>query len=121
MARRTGRPTAYRKKYDKLALNYCLLGATDKELADFFEVSERTINAWKAAQPTFLQSIKRGKAQADAEVASRLYERACGTPRDPREGPMPGRGGRYGFGCWPDQALKTRRGRLVSSSAGGRR
>ena len=78
MARRTGRPTAYRKKYDKLALNYCLLGATDKELADFFEVSERTINAWKAAQPTFLQSIKRGKAQADAEVASRLYERACG-------------------------------------------
>lgn len=72
------RPTDYRGEYDELAYKYCLLGATDKRLAEFFDVSEQTINAWKKAQPTFLESIKRGKQQADAEVADSLFKRATG-------------------------------------------
>lgn len=74
----TGRPSRYREEYAEQAFKLCLLGATDNDLANFFEVSERTVNAWKAAHPEFLQSIKRGKVQADAEVASRLYQRAIG-------------------------------------------
>lgn len=68
----------YKKDYDQLGYNYCLLGAKDTELAEFFSVSEQTINAWKKAHPTFLESIKRGKSVADGNVANSLYNRAVG-------------------------------------------
>ena len=73
-----GRPTLYKEEYAEQARKLCLLGSTDAELADFFEVSEQTVNAWKTAHPEFLESIKKGKAQADANVADRLYQRAMG-------------------------------------------
>lgn len=47
-------------------------------MADFFQVSEATLNNWKAVHNEFLESITRGKAGADAEVAAKMYERACG-------------------------------------------
>ena len=73
-----GRPTAYREEYDEQAFRLCLLGATDAELGKAFGVSEVTINAWKKEFPSFLKSIHAGKDEADACVAERLYERACG-------------------------------------------
>lgn len=73
-----GRPTSYKEEYAELAFNYCLLGATDSELATFFDVSEQTINSWKEKQPKFLESLKKGKDQADARVASSLFNRALG-------------------------------------------
>lgn len=76
--RPVGRPSGYDPAWNDLARKYCLLGATDAELASFFEVSEVTINAWKNEHPDFLKSIKEGKEQADANVASRLYSRAMG-------------------------------------------
>ena len=72
------RPTQYKEEYAELAYNYCLLGAIDKELAQFFDVSEKTINTWKEKHPEFLQSLKRGKQQADAKVAQSLFHRATG-------------------------------------------
>lgn len=73
------RPTAYREEYDEQAFKLCLLlGATDAELADFFGVSETTVNNWKKAHPSFLESLKAGKDQADSGVAGRLYRRAMG-------------------------------------------
>lgn len=74
----TGRPTAYKEEYAELAYKFCLLGADDKKLAEFFEVKEQTINNWKKAHPEFFESIKRGKVIADAEVADSLYKRATG-------------------------------------------
>lgn len=73
-----GRPTLYRKVYDKQALKLCLLGATDAELAAFFDISRDTIMEWRAAHRTFSDSIARGKVAADAEVAHSLYQRAIG-------------------------------------------
>ncbi len=73
-----GRPTRYKKEYAELAYNYCLLGATDKQLADFFEVTDRTIDRWKKSHPEFCLSLKRGKVVADAEVAESLFKRAKG-------------------------------------------
>ena len=73
-----GRPSRYKAEYDDQAYKFCLLGATDARLGEFFGVSEQTINAWKAAHPTFLESIKRGKEVADAEIAHALYHRAKG-------------------------------------------
>ena len=73
-----GRKSAYKEEYNQLAENYALLGATDKEMADLFSVTERTFNKWKKDYPEFLQSLKKGKNIADANVASRLYNRAIG-------------------------------------------
>ena len=74
-----GRPSDYKARYAEEAYKLCLLlAATDVELADFFEVTEKTINNWKKSHSDFLQSIKEGKEQADANVGQRLYERAMG-------------------------------------------
>lgn len=73
-----GRPTRYKSEYAEQARKLCLLGATDEALADFFEVSKVTINAWKKAHPEFLNSLKIGKQIADANVADSLYNRALG-------------------------------------------
>lgn len=72
------RPTKYEEAYAEQARKLCLLGHTDAELAEFFEVSESTINNWKHEHPEFLESIKKGKAVADGDVVDRLYQRAMG-------------------------------------------
>lgn len=54
------------------------MGATDAEMADFFEVDERTIGNWKNEHEEFFQSIKKGKVLADATIADSLYHRAKG-------------------------------------------
>lgn len=76
--KKRGRKSEYRIEYADQALKLCLLGATDKELAEFFSVSEQTLNKWKKDYPEFLESLKKGKNIADANVASRLYNRAIG-------------------------------------------
>ena len=76
--KKAGRPTKYKPEYAELAYKFCLLGATDKDLARFFEVEEKTVNNWKEEYPEFLQSLKAGKEQADAEIAQKLYHRAKG-------------------------------------------
>lgn len=73
-----GRPTKYEAKYNKQAEKLCKLGATDKEMADFFEIVESTLNLWKKEYPKFSESIKKGKLFADANVAESLYKRATG-------------------------------------------
>lgn len=75
---KVGRKTKYKKEYDELAFNYSLLGATDVEMASFFEVSERTLNTWKNDHESFLQSLKAGKEEADGHIAKALYHRAKG-------------------------------------------
>lgn len=73
-----GRPTKYEESYPKKAYKLCLLGATDDELADFFEVNVDTIHEWKKVHQDFSDSIKRGKMQADSEVSHKLFKRATG-------------------------------------------
>lgn len=73
-----GMKSTYKPEYAEQARKLCLLGATDKELADFFDVAESTINKWKTDYPEFSESIKSGKDIADGDVADRLYRRAMG-------------------------------------------
>lgn len=80
-AKPLGSPTEYRKVYDEQAYKLCLLGCVDAELADFFEVTEQTINNWKKEFPSFFESMNRGKKIANAEVAASLYKRATGFER----------------------------------------
>lgn len=73
-----GRPSEYREEYANEAYKLCLLGATDKALADFFGVAESTINKWKIDHKEFSESLKGGKDDADATVADSLFKRANG-------------------------------------------
>jgi len=73
-----GRKSEYKEEFAKLAYNYCLLGATDVDLATYFEVTEQTVNNWKMAHKEFNLALKNGKEIADAEIASKLYHRASG-------------------------------------------
>jgi len=73
-----GRPSDYKEEYNEQVVKLCRLGATDKEIADFFGVCEKTINNWKNEHPKFLQSIKEGKEYSDMKVADSLYNKALG-------------------------------------------
>lgn len=73
-----GRPSKYKSEYPAQARKLCQLGATDRELAAFFSVSEVTLNAWKIEYPEFLKSLKLGKEAADSRVEQSLYHRAMG-------------------------------------------
>ena len=70
--------TEYRAEYDEQAYKYCLLGATNETLAEFFGVSATTIKKWMNKYPGFKESVRRGKDVADMEVAHSLYRRAVG-------------------------------------------
>ena len=74
----TGRPTLYDPKMDEQAYKLCLLGATLPEIAEFFDVAESTVSLWMTQHDGFSGAITRGRTAADANVASRLYERAMG-------------------------------------------
>ena len=73
-----GRPSKFDPLICEQATKLCMLGATDKELADFFHITESTLNLWKTQHPEFSESLKQGKDYADANVASKLYHRAIG-------------------------------------------
>lgn len=73
-----GAPTKYKKEYNKQVYKLCLLGATNQELADFFEVHVNTIKNWYKSESEFLSAVKRGKEKADADVAKSLLKRAKG-------------------------------------------
>src|SRR5262245_16835501 len=76
--KKTGRPTKYDSSYNDQVVKFCKLGATDAQIADFFNVNEATIHRWKKEHKEFCESIKRGKILADAEVAQSLFQRAVG-------------------------------------------
>jgi hypothetical protein len=73
-----GRPTKYKAEFCVQAAKLCALGATDAQIADFFEVDEATINRWKQEHPRFCESLKNAKSEHDEKVERSLYERAMG-------------------------------------------
>jgi hypothetical protein len=73
-----GRPSKYKPEYVEQARKLCKLGATDSELADFFEVSLSTLSLWKVEHQEFSESLKIGKDEADKRVEDALYNRAMG-------------------------------------------
>ena len=77
-----GRPSDYDESFVQEAAKLAMLGATDMEIADFFDVSVRTINRWKITHPEFCQSLKAGKEEADAKVERSLFQRATGFEHD---------------------------------------
>lgn len=55
-----------------------MLGLTDKQMGQFFGVTEQTLHNWKNEHPDFFEALKMGKFYADSKVAESLYNRATG-------------------------------------------
>jgi hypothetical protein len=77
-----GRPTKYQDSFVIQARKLAQLGATDREVAAFFEVAESTLNLWKLEHAEFSEALKVGKAAADERVQQSLYRRALGYSHD---------------------------------------
>lgn len=76
------RPSKYIDEYAKRAQKLAELGATDQEMADFFEIDVRTLYRWKHDHAEFCQALKMGKEIADERVERSLYQRAIGYEQD---------------------------------------
>lgn len=77
-----GRPTKYKPEYPEQAAKLCALGATDAQLADFFDVSISTVALWKVEHPEFSDAIRLQKEIANERVEQSLYRRAMGYEHD---------------------------------------
>lgn len=73
-----GRPSKYKPEFVGQAEKLCKLGATDAEMADFFQVTISTISLWKVKHAEFSEALKLGKEVADRRVEEALYNRALG-------------------------------------------
>src|ERR1044072_7968440 len=81
-----GPASGFKPEYCKLARKFCILGATNEQLAELFEVSLSTVGAWLVQFPEFKQAVNQGRAVADADVAESLYSRATGDARKGEKG-----------------------------------
>lgn len=73
-----GRPATYDPKLCETAYAMSQQGATVREIAQAFEVSEGTVYRWQHEHPEFRESMKLGKDAADNRVEHSLYRRAIG-------------------------------------------
>lgn len=77
-----GRPSKFKPEFVAQAEKLAKLGATDIEIADFFEVEVRTLYRWKGENEQFCQALKAGKTEADDRVERSLFARANGYEHD---------------------------------------
>ena len=73
-----GRPSKYEKISQKRFKMLALSGWTDKQIADFFDITTTTLDNWKKKYPEFIASLKDWKREADVKVEKSLYQRALG-------------------------------------------
>lgn len=73
-----GRPTSYRTNFCKPARALIKFGATESDVAEYFDVNISTLIAWQNEHPEFHKAVKGTKEIADAEVVKSLYKRALG-------------------------------------------
>lgn len=68
----------YTPEHAEQALKLCRMGATNAVLADFFDVSMRTIWMWSATHEEFQAALKEGREAFDDMVERSLAQRAIG-------------------------------------------
>lgn len=64
--------------HDDWAWSLAIKGATNKEMAEAFGISLRTVIRWMNEHESFADAVERGKNIADAKVERSLYQRAIG-------------------------------------------
>lgn len=83
--KKTGPKSSCTQEVIDLAYKYALLGATKDQIAHFLGKDKSTIGHWERTQPDFEYAIKRGREEADANVAQGLYLRAIGYTHESEE------------------------------------
>jgi transposase-like protein len=73
-----GPGTAYKHEFARVALGAAILGATIRDLAELFDVSEQTIFNWRREHPAFAKAFREGSRFADANVANAFFRRCVG-------------------------------------------
>lgn len=73
-----GAPSKWKDEFVEQAGKLALLGLVDEELASFFSVSKATWNNWKKNKPGLLDTLKKNKTLADADMAVALFKRGVG-------------------------------------------
>lgn len=68
----------YKPEYAEQARKIAQLGATQAEIADFFEVAESTIKYWRHQHPEFEEAVQIGREPANRRTERSLYDRANG-------------------------------------------
>lgn len=69
----------YKPEYVEIAAKLCrTMAATDRQLADYFDVSYSTFCLWKQEYPELSDSLRLNKEVADENVVKSLYQRAIG-------------------------------------------
>lgn len=76
--KRSGPIGVYKGSLDDKARKLALLGSTNKDIADFFEVSIKTIEGWIKNKKSFREALNQGRIIANANVAESLYKSAIG-------------------------------------------
>lgn len=76
------RPSKFKIEFIEQAGKLANLGATDRDVADFFNVSEATVYRWKHTSSEFCEALKVGKGSADDRVEQSLYRKAVGYSYD---------------------------------------
>lgn len=76
--KRRGRKTLWDPRFVKLGYELALLGATVPRMAAVFGVAAKTVELWMRQKPEFIGALKKGREDADANVAKSLYRRALG-------------------------------------------
>jgi|GEM_PF-5822218 hypothetical protein len=75
----TTKTTKWHDALPMIAYQLCLLGFTNKQLAESLDVSVTTLKTWRNKYPDFDSQIKRGKLLIDANVAASLHKTAMGS------------------------------------------
>ena len=73
-----GRPSKYHEGFCHLVEVATLIGAIKPELAVLLGASGDSVDEWMRVHPNFSAAIKRGRANADAQVEKSLHARAIG-------------------------------------------
>jgi transposase-like protein len=73
-----GRPTLFKPEFVDQARKLCRIGATDAEVADFFDICTSTYYRWRNEHPEFDAAVTAGKDHCDAQVQRALHQRAVG-------------------------------------------
>ena len=73
-----GVETKFKEEFCEIAYRFCLLGYTNKELANFFKIHVSTIHDWIQDKPKFADALFNGREGADGKAAEGLFKRTTG-------------------------------------------
>lgn len=73
-----GRKSGFQPKMVEQAFRLSLLGLTNDQIANFFQVTAGQFQYWLQQHEDFDEAIRAGRIDADSKVAKSLYNRALG-------------------------------------------